>query len=244
MERIHKLIANSGYCSRRKAEELIKQGLVTKNGNRVEIGEKANWSDSIRVDGKKIKPNKKYYYVMNKPRGYICSTVDDKGRNTVIDIIESAPKGLHPVGRLDYDTTGLLILTTDGEVTNLLTNSRNNIPKTYIVKTKDRLNRHQLEKLQNGVYINGIKTKKARVKALKREWSNNFIRLTIYEGKYHQVKKMIESVGSSVTKLTREKIGNMDVGSLAPGYYKKLSLEELKSNVGYTYFESQNKKSR
>lgn len=237
MERIHKLIGNSGLYSRRKAEELIKEGRVTKNGNVVELGDTATWNDVIKVDDKKIKPNKKYYYVINKPRGVISSTVDDKNRPTVIDLIENAPRGLHPIGRLDYDTTGLLILTTDGEVTNLLSNSESHVPKTYIVKTKDKLTKQQILKLSNGVFVNGVKTRRAKVKPLKREWSDNFIRLTITEGKYHQVKLMVEAVGSKVVKLHRERIGNMDVGILQSGVYKKLALEELKSNIGYEYFE-------
>lgn len=237
MERIQKLIGNSGVYSRRKAEELIEEGRVTKNGVVVKLGEVATWNDVIKIDGKKIKPNKKYYYVINKPRGVISTTIDDKNRPTVIDLIENAPKGLHPIGRLDYDTTGLLILTTDGEVTNLLSNSTSKVPKTYIVKTKDRLTGKQIEQLSKGVVINNVKTKPAKVKSLKREWSNNFIRMTISEGKYHQIKLMIEAVGSKVIKLHRERIGNMDVGILTSGVYKKLSLEELKSNIGLAYFE-------
>lgn len=237
MERIQKLIGNSGVCSRRKAEELILEKRVTKNGEVVNLGDVATWNDIIQIDGKKIKPNKKYYYVINKPRGVISSTVDDKNRPTVIDMIENAPKGLHPIGRLDYDTTGLLILTTDGEVTNLLSNSTSKVPKTYIVKTKERLNYKQIEQLCNGVIVNKVKTKPAKVRPLKREWSNNFIRITITEGKYHQIKLMIEAVGSKVLKLHRERIGNMDVGILKSGVYKKLTLEELKSNIGLAYFE-------
>ena len=167
MERIQKIIANSGYCSRRKAEELIKAGKVKLNGEVIrELGTKANYSDQIMVDNHLISEENKVYYLLNKPRSIITSVSDDKKRKTVVDLINT-DKRIYPVGRLDYDTTGILILTNDGELANLIMHPKNKIDKVYIAKVKGLVNKEIAMKLSNGVFVDGKKTSKAHVKVKK-----------------------------------------------------------------------------
>ncbi len=159
MERLQKIIANSGYCSRRKAEELIKKGLVKVNGQVIkELGTKSSYDDYVEVEGQTInKKEDKVYYLLNKPRGIITSTNDDKGRKTVIDLIPTQIR-IYPVGRLDYDTTGLVLLTNDGQLANLMMHPSNNIDKVYVAKLKGIITKEELKKLEKGIVIDGKKT--------------------------------------------------------------------------------------
>ena len=231
MERLQKVIAQTGYCSRRKAEELIKQGKVEINGKVVtEMGVKVNFTDDITVEGNGLNLKEdKVYYIMNKPRGIITSTSDEKKRKTVIDLINDN-KRIYPVGRLDYDTTGALIITNDGELTNLLIHPRSNIEKLYIAKIKGIPTKEELIKLAKGVIIDGHKTSKAKVKIKKIDKKNNtsLVELIIHEGKNHQVKKMFESIGYEVIKLRREAFAFLTVSDLKPGEYRELSIKEIK----------------
>ncbi len=230
MERLQKIIAQSGYCSRRKAEELISCGNVRVNGKIVtELGTKVDYADTITINGKVIDIEPKEYILLNKPRGVVTTTSDDKGRKTVIDLIDS-DKRLYPVGRLDYDTTGALILTNDGELANLLMHPRNKIDKVYIAKVAGFFDKTNALKLSNGVYIDGFKTAKSFVKLKKydKDTNSSIVEIIIHEGKNHQVKKMFESVGYKVLKLKREKIGFLDVKNLKSGEYRYLSLKEIK----------------
>lgn len=230
VERLQKIIANSGYASRRKAEELISLGKVKVNGKTIyEMGYKASFSDFIEVEGNPIKVEEKEYYLLNKPRGVVTTTSDDKKRKTVIDLIETG-KRIYPVGRLDYDTTGLLILTNDGELTNILTHPKNKIDKVYIAKINGLIGKEQLKKLENGVYIDNIKTSKARarIKKYDKKSDTSIVELTIHEGKNHQVKKMFESIGYEVLKLKREKFAFLTLDGLKSGEYRKLSIKEIK----------------
>ena len=230
MERIQKVIANSGYCSRRKAEELILQRKVCVNEQIVtELGLKVSGNDRIMIDGKVLSKEEKEYILLNKPRGVITSTSDDKNRKTVMDLVET-DKRLYPVGRLDYDTTGLLLLTNDGELTNLLIHPRNNIDKLYVAKVKGILTPEDIRKISNGVIIDGKKTSKSKVKLLKLDKRSNdcVVELTIHEGKNHQVKKMFESIGYEVIKLKREKMSFLDLSGLKSGDYRYLSPKEVK----------------
>lgn len=236
MERLQKVIANSGYTSRRKAEELIQKGKVRVNGNIVrELGIKVSPSDTIEVEGQVIsdKDITKVYYLLNKPRGVITSTSDDKGRRTVVDLIET-DKRIYPVGRLDYDTTGALILTNDGELANLLTHPKNNVEKVYIAKIKGLIGKVELSKLSNGVYIDGVKTSraKARIKNYDKKTDSSIVELTIHEGKNHQVKNMFKAIGYEVVKLKREKIAFLNVKDLKSGEYRQLSIKEVKKLYG------------
>lgn len=230
VERLQKIIANNGYASRRKAEELISLGKVKVNGKTIyEMGYKASFSDFIEVEGNPIKVEEKEYYLLNKPRGVVTTTSDDKKRKTVIDLIETG-KRIYPVGRLDYDTTGLLILTNDGELTNILTHPKNKIDKVYIAKINGLIGKEQLKKLENGVYIDNIKTSKARarIKKYDKKSDTSIVELTIHEGKNHQVKKMFESIGYEVLKLKREKFAFLTLDGLKSGEYRKLSIKEIK----------------
>lgn len=230
MERLQKVIANSGYTSRRKAEELITKGLVKVNGITVyELGIKVNPSDLIEVDGYIIKNENKVYYLLNKPRGIITSTSDDKGRKTVVDLINTNVR-IYPVGRLDYDTTGALILTNDGELANLIMHPKSKIDKVYIAKINGLIGKSQLQRLEKGVFIDGKKTSKskARIKSYDKKTDTSIVELTIHEGRNHQVKKMFEALGYDVLKLKRERISFLDVNNLKSGEYRILNPKEVK----------------
>lgn len=237
MERLQKIISNSGYCSRRKAEQLIEQGKVTVNGKVIhELGTKASFSDQIIVDGHHLEASDKVYYLLNKPRGVITSVRDDKNRKTVIDLIDTE-KRIYPVGRLDYDTTGILILTNDGELTNLLLHPKNNIDKVYVAKVRGLITKKEILCLSKGVMIDGKKTARAKVKVKKYDKKNQIsvVELSIHEGKNHQVKKMFKSLGYEVLKLKREKIAFLDLTGLRSGEYRTLSIKEVKKLYSEVY---------
>ena len=230
MERLQKIIANSGYCSRRKAEELIINGKVKVNGETINtLGSKASYADTIIINGVTLKLEPKEYVLLYKPRGLVSSVHDDKGRKTVVDIVESENR-LYPVGRLDYDTSGLLLLTNDGELTNLLIHPSHEVEKVYVVKIEEAVSPKLVKSLENGVLIDGKKTGKAKVKIKKidKKKKSSLIELTIYEGKNHQVKKMFEAIGYRVSKLKREKFAGLTLDGLKSGEYRHLNIKEVK----------------
>jgi 23S rRNA pseudouridine2605 synthase len=230
MERLQKVIAASGYTSRRKAEELIINGKVKVNGKTiVELGTQVDSKDIIEVEGKVLNKENKEYILLYKPRGVVTTTDDDKGRTTVMDLINTT-KRLYPVGRLDYDTTGVLLLTNDGELTNLLIHPSSNIEKVYVAKIEGILSKEDIIKLSKGVIIDGRKTSKALVKVEKVDKKNNvsYVKLIIHEGRNHQVKKMFESLGYSVIKLKRENFAFLNLNGLKSGEYRYLSTHEVK----------------
>lgn len=230
MERLQKVIAASGITSRRKAEELITQGKVMVNGVVIdELGYKVNGNEEIIVNGIKINKEDKVYYLLNKPRGVVTTTSDEKGRKTVLDLIDDNRR-IYPVGRLDYDTTGALILTNDGEFANNLMHPKNEIDKVYIAKISGFLTPSDIMTLKKGVVIDGVKTSRAKVRVRKtdKETRTSIVELTIHEGRNHQVKNMFKAVGYEVLKLKRERIAFLDVKSLSSGEYRVLNPKEVK----------------
>lgn len=231
MERLQKAIANSGYTSRRKAEELIAEGNVTVNGKMINtLGFKVKGNDIIAIDGNIIsKNNIKEYYLLNKPREVICSASDDKGRKTVVDFIKTDAR-IYPVGRLDYDTTGLIILTNDGELANILMHPKNNIYKTYIAKINGILNEEDFKKLRKGIIIENRKLliDNFKVKKIDNIKNNSLVEITIHEGRNHIIRKLFEKLGYDVMKLTRSKLAFLNIDDLKSGEYRELSLKEVK----------------
>ena len=227
--RINKFLATSGIASRRAADELIKEGSVKINGKICSLGDEVDVSsDCVTVKGKQINIVKKYdYYIMNKPKGYVCTVKDDKGRKTVMDLLPLSAKRLFPVGRLDYDTEGLLILTNDGDLTYKLTHPKNEVPKTYLVKTEKPVTDEDLSKLRSGVYIDGVKTKKCNVRLVETHKDGSKLHVTITEGKNRQVRKMFEAVNNNVDFLKRIKIGDLTLSGLNRGETRQLSLREI-----------------
>lgn len=231
MERLQKAIANAGYCSRRKAEELIIKGQVYVNGVLVNtLGTKVSGTDTIVVEGVTLnKESRKEYYLLNKPRGVICSVKDEKGRKVVTDLIDTKER-IYPVGRLDYDTTGLLILTNDGEFANILMHPSNEVEKTYLAVIEGIMTTEEIYKLKEGIFLDGEKIVPRRVKIKKKDLEKNKekVEITIVEGKNHIVKKMFEAVGHPVAKLTRERLAFLDVKGLQSGDYRYLTPNEVK----------------
>lgn len=233
--RLQKIIASKGYASRRKAEELIQSGKVKVNGSVIrEMGYQANFDDFIEVEGNPLDEiEDKVYFLLNKPRGVVSTVKDDKGRKTVVDLIKT-DKRIYPVGRLDYDTTGLIILTNDGNLTNYLTHPKNNIEKVYVAKLHGLITKDNLKKLCNGVVIDGKKTGKAKAKILKLDKKSNssIVELIIHEGKNHQVKKMFNAIGFDVLKLKRESVAFLTLDGVKSGEYRPLSIKEVKKLYG------------
>lgn len=231
MERLQKIIASSGYCSRRKAEELIEAGKVYVDGKKVtELGTKVNGNEVIVVEGVTLqKEIKKVYYLLNKPAGYICSLSDEKGRKIVTDLIDTKER-IYPVGRLDYDTTGLLLLTNDGEFANILMHPSNNVEKVYRATIDALLTTEEIYKLKDGIVIDGIKVIPSKVKIRKRNKVKNteVIEIGIVEGRNHIVKRIFESMGHKVIKLKREKYAFLDIEGISVGAYRSLTINEVK----------------
>ncbi len=230
MVRLQKAIADLGYCSRRKAEELIVSGKVYVNGKLVtELGTKVSTSDTIRVNNELLTRQEKEYYMLNKPREVVTTTKDDKGRKTVLDYIDT-DKRIYPVGRLDYDTTGLILLTNDGEFANMMMKPNSKIEKTYIAKINGIMPKEDLISLKKGVIIDKRKCipDRVKVKSIDKVNNNSIIEITIHEGKNHEIKKIFEHFHLDVLKLKRVKYGSLVLGNLASGKYKKLTSKEVK----------------
>ena len=230
MERLQKIIANLGYTSRRKAEELIVNGKVKVNGQVItELGSKVKSNDTIEVENTILDNNKNYeYYLLNKPREVISSVSDEHGRKTVVDLIDTDER-IYPIGRLDYDTTGAIILTNDGALANKLMHPSSKVEKKYIAKVSGLVTGYEIKQLRDGVIIDNKKTSKAKVNLKKydRKTNKSIVELIIHEGRNHQVKKMFETLGHDVLKLKREKYANLDLTNLKPGEYRKLTNKEI-----------------
>ena len=230
--RIQKMIADSGVCSRRKAEELISRGRVKLNGHPVKLGDKCGFKDIITIDGERINiPRKKSfrYIMMNKPRGYVTTVSDDLDRRCVMDLLEDVEDRVYPVGRLDRNSEGLLLFTNDGEFANSIMHPSRHISKTYRVTVRPDITDEQLIQLSEGVVIDGKKTLPATVIVKVKEPGRVVLLMTIKEGRNRQIRKMCEAVGLEVARLRRISIGPIKLGMLKPGAYRDLSAEELRA---------------
>ncbi|HFK6349645.1 TPA: pseudouridine synthase [Listeria monocytogenes] len=231
MERLQKVIANAGITSRRKAEKLIQEGKVTVNGKVVtELGVKVSGTERIEVEGIQLTKEEHRYFLFYKPRGTVSAVTDDKGRTTVADYFADIPERLYPVGRLDYDTSGLLLMTNDGDFANLLMHPKNEVSKTYIARIKGIPEREVIRQLERGVVIDGRKTAPAKVKVRSSDKTKDkaIVEITIHEGRNRQVRKMFEAVGFEVQKLSREEYSFLNLRGLNTGERRELSHHEVK----------------
>lgn len=230
--RLQKLIAESGLCSRRKAEEYIKQGKVKVNGRVASIGDGATLKDVISVDGERIylsKKREKYYIMLNKPRGYVTTMSDELDRRCVTELLEDFPERVYPIGRLDRNSEGLLLFTNDGKFANDIMHPSRHVSKTYRVTVRPGITDEQLVQLSEGVVIDDRKTLPANVTVLTQEQGRVVLQIVIREGRNRQVRKMCEAVGLEVARLKRTAIGPVKLGMLKPGTYRELNSEELRA---------------
>ena len=222
--RLNKFIADAGVCSRRKADEMIKEGRVTVNKQEAVIGMEVSSGDVVRVDGEKVKINTNYeYYMLNKPKRVICSSEDKFGRKLAIDYIKSK-KRLYTYGRLDYMTEGLIIISNDGDIYNHVMHPSKKLYKSYIAKLDKDITDDHLEALKHGVVIDGRRTAPAKVKIV----SKREIKIAIFEGRNRQIRKMLETLGYNVNSLKRIKVGELTLGNLQVGEYRALNEDEIK----------------
>lgn len=230
MVRLQKYLAGCGVASRRKSEDIIRSGRVSVNGEVVrEMGVQIDEeNDVITLDGSVVKPEKKMVYVMlNKPAGFVTTASDEKGRQTVMDLVADIPVRIYPVGRLDYDTEGLLLMTNDGDLTYKITHPKNNVEKTYVAEVAGNMNMGTITSLRNGVYIDGVKTSPAKVEVLGATQLGTKMEITIHEGRNRQVRRMFEAVGCKVKRLKRTKEAGLNLGHVPLGRWRKLTESEV-----------------
>lgn len=231
MERLQKVLAHDGVASRRQSEKLIMSGRVKVNGTVVtELGTKVGVHDQIMVDGVQVTSEAPAYVLLYKPRGVISTANDEKGRKTVVDLVADVSQRIYPVGRLDYDTSGLLLLTNDGELANRLTHPKYEVEKTYVARVKGIPSNDAMRKLRQGITVDGETYAPAKSKVLSHDDKRKtaIIEVIIHEGKNHQVKKMLEAVGYPVEKLKREQYGFLTLKGLNAGEARNLKPEEVK----------------
>ncbi len=228
--RINKYLAQAGLASRRKAEDLIKAGKVKLNGKVVtELATDVKPTDSVSVDNNHVNVSNNYvYYKLNKPKGYICTASDERGRKTVMELLRGVHTRVFPVGRLDYDTEGLLLFTNDGDLANFLTKPKSEVEKTYNVTIEGTITQNEVKKLSSGVDIGGYTTKPCSVAVVESNPDTTKLKVTITEGKNRQIRKMFEAINKNVTFLKRVQIGEIHLGGLSRGEYVKLNSKEMK----------------
>lgn len=228
-ERIQKIIAQSGYCSRRKAEDLIRQGKVTLNDKAVtELGTKADPNkDKIKVGSFPIKREKRVYYILNKPTGYVTTVKDEQGRQTVVGLVKT-PENIYPVGRLDMNTEGLLLLTNDGDFTYKVSHPKHEHEKEYLVKVRGLPSQDQIKKLEEGIVIDKKKTAPCKIKMSEASPKHSWLYIIIKEGRYHQVRKMFSAIKHPVLYLKRTRIDFLTLKNLKTGEYRPLTNSEVK----------------
>lgn len=227
--RINKFLAEQGIASRRGSDEIIAEGRVSINGKTAKAGDEVTPSDVVELDGKMLSHKVKYeYYMLNKPKGCVCTVKDDKGRKTVMDFLPATSARVVPVGRLDYDTEGLLILTNDGDLAFRLTSPKSEIPKTYLVRIEGGITEKELNRLRAGVEIEkGVLTKKCRIRVVETNKSFTKLHIVLTEGKNREIRKMFEVVGKQVDFLKRIMIGELRLTGLDRGQVRKLTQEEV-----------------
>ena len=229
LERLQKIIATAGIASRRKAEQLIVEGRVTVNGAVVtELGSRADpETDHVKVDGKLLhRPKRQIYIALNKPVGCVTTASDPEGRDTVMDLLRGVKERVFPVGRLDYHSEGLLLLTNDGEIANELTSARNHVPKKYLVKVNGALTADQEEAFRHGLPVEGRMTRPAGLKLVRRA-ENPWYEVRLFEGRKNQIRMMFRHLGLLVEKLKRIEIGTLSLGPLKPGEFRYLDSAEV-----------------
>ena len=228
MERLQKVMAASGVASRRECENIIRQGRVKVNGRIVtQLGMKVAPEDIVEVDNRKVgNRDKLVYLLLNKPAGYVTTVHDPQGRKTVLDLI-NVPQRVYPVGRLDYDTEGLLILTNDGDLTYLLTHPKHEVGKTYHALVAGQPTEQMLDRLRRGIMLDDGITAPAKVRIQKKIQGDTLLEIIIHEGRNRQVRRMCEAIGHPVLALKRAAIGDLVLGDLAPGTYRMLSKDRI-----------------
>lgn len=225
--RLNKFLAAAGVASRRECDKLIASGHVTVNGNNASLGLEVSGEDEVFVKGNRVVIKKNEYYILNKPKGYICSVSDDKGRKTVMDLMPQNVGRIYPVGRLDYDSEGLLIMTTDGDLAQKLMHPSNEVPKTYLVKIEGTITESDLNPLRSGIEIDGYVTKKSKAHIVETNKEYTKIHITVTEGKNREIRKMFAAIGKEVVLLKRIKIGELSLRGLDRGAYRKLTAREI-----------------
>ncbi|MEO8128089.1 MAG: pseudouridine synthase [Bryobacteraceae bacterium] len=228
-ERLQKILSRAGVTSRRKAEVLITEGRVTVNGATItQLGSKADLEqDHIKVDGRLLHPPKNLVYIaLHKPKGCVTTSHDPEGRETVMDLVKGLKTRVYPVGRLDYNSEGLLLLTNDGEFANRITSAKSHVQKTYLVKSNGLLTPEQEEQFRNGVSIHGQRTAPAEIK-LSKKAENPWYEVKIYEGRQNQIRIMFKNFNRLVEKLKRTKVGFLELGTLKGGEFRYLTAKEI-----------------
>jgi 23S rRNA pseudouridine2605 synthase len=235
--RVQKIIADAGLASRRKAEELIEKGAVTVNGQRCHLGDKADPAkDKIVVAGREIrlrKDAKKYYIMLHKPRGFITTMSDEGGRKCVAELVDEVPARLFPVGRLDKDSEGMLLMTNDGDFANMISHPSTHFAKTYRVTVHPHITEEQLTALTTGVVIDGRKSMPASVRVVTSEKERTVLEIVLEEGRNRQIRKMCEAIGLEVARLKRTAIGPVKLGMLQPGKFRELTADEMRAIRAY-----------
>ncbi len=227
--RLQKFLSECGVASRRKSEELISQGRVKVNGRVAQIGDKINSKkDVVTVNGKKIVGSKdKYYIMLHKPRGFITTLSDEMGRKCVAELVKEIPERIYPVGRLDRDSEGLLLMTNDGDFANAMMHPKHHVPKTYRVTVRENVSEDMVQSLSSGIVIEGRKTAPADVRIILKEESRTVLEIVLYEGRNREIRKMCESLNLTVIRLKRTQYGSIKLGMLAQGKYRNLTPEEV-----------------
>ena len=226
--RINRYLASCGLCSRRKAEEYIRDGKVKVNGVlTTNLATEIDENDEVLVNDMPVKLQNKFeYYMLNKPQGYVSTAEDDRDRKTVVELVKTKSR-IYPVGRLDFDSEGLLLLTNDGDLTNKLTHPKHNISKTYLVNINSAITNKEIQTLKNGVVIDGYKLHECEIKVLEASEKQTKMKITIFEGRNREIRKMFENINKRVVFLKRIKIADLELGNLKRGEYRALTQKEI-----------------